>query len=658
MSEATYGNGSARFIERLNRGLVEALKPPPRLRLSEWADRYAHLSAETSADAGKFRAFAYQNGIMDAVTDPSVKQVTVIKSARVGYTKILDHIVGYYLHQDPSPVLIVQPRVEDAEDYSRTEIAPMIRDTPVLAEIAGDLKAKDSNQRILKRMFRNGASIAFIGANSPGGFRRISARIALFDEIDGYPVTGAGNEGDQIALGIKRTESFWNRKIVLGSTPTVKGISRIEKAWSQSDQRRYHVPCPHCGEAQVLRWANLSWNKDKNEKGETIRHHPDTAHFVCEHNGCIIEEHDKPGMIDAGQWVAEQPFAGHAGFHIWAAYSLFENAAWRFLVEEFLRVRSDPSLLQTFVNLVLGETWEEQGETVAANSLIGRAEAYNSETLPEGVLALSSGVDTQDDRLEVQIVGWGAKEESWPCLYEVIHGDPAQPKVWQELDELLLATYRTEDGRALRVRATCIDSGGHHAERVYAFARARRNRRVFATKGAGGARPVWPKRASKGGVKGAEQVFIVGVDTAKDAIYARLRIKAPGPGHIHFPADEAFDENYFDQLTSEQVVTRYREGRPYRVWVLQKGKRNEALDTMVLALAALKSLPFRLDRLSPAALDADGIAITAAPAAASVQAAEVAPAYEAPEPGHVPNRNPRSKPRPGGWLAPRSGWLR
>ncbi|MCX4195113.1 phage terminase large subunit family protein [Methylobacterium organophilum] len=596
-SGPSYSSGSARFIDRFRRAVAEALKPPPKLTLSQWADRYAHLSAETSADAGKFRAFGYQNGIMDAVTDPAVRQVTVMKSARVGYTKILDHVVGYFIHQDPSPLLLVQPRVEDAEDYSRTEIAPMLRDTPVLAEIAGDLKAKDSNQRILKRVFRNGASVAFIGANSPGGFRRITARVAAFDEIDGYPVGGAGDEGDQIALGIKRTESFWNRKIILGSTPTIKGGSRIEKAWNESDQRRYHVPCPGCGHMQVLRWANLHWNKDRDEQGRTIAHHPETAHFVCEANGCIIEEHSKPAMVDAGEWIAERPSAGHAGFHIWAAYSLFENAAWRFLVEEFLRVRGDPPLLQTFVNLVLGETWEEQGETVEANALVGRAEVYGPDALPKEVTVLVAGIDTQDDRLELQVVGYGAREEAWPCLYEVIRGDPAQPDVWTALDALLLKTFTTEDGRKLRVRAACIDSGGHHAERVYAFSRPRRNRRVWATKGAGGARPIWPKRVSRGGVKGQEQVYVIGVDTAKDATYGRLRIKKPGPGYIHFPVcapDEpnGFDNDFFDQLTSEHVVTRYREGRPYRVWVLPKGKRNEALDTFVLALAALKSLPF------------------------------------------------------------------
>lgn len=575
----------------------QTLRPPPRLTVSEWADRYAFLSPETSAEAGKFRAFGYQNGIMDAVTDPAVRQVTVMKSARVGYTKVLDHVVGYFIHQDPSPILIVQPRVEDAEDYSRTEIAPMLRDTPVLAEIAGDLKAKDANQRILKRVFRNGSSISFVGANSPGGFRRITARIIAFDEVDGYPADGAGMEGDQIALGTKRSESFWNRKIILGSTPTIKGLSRIEKAWAESDQRRFHVACPHCGHEQVLKWQNLHWSKDVDDAGKTTRHHPETAHFVCEAKGCVIEEHDKPEMVDSGRWIAEAPSNGHAGFHIWAAYSLFPNAAWRHLVEEFLRVHKDPALLQTFVNLVLGETWEEPAEKVAPHKLNTRAEPYGPLDLPNGVLALTAGVDVQDNRLEVQIIGWGAGEESWPVVYDVLHGDPAQQTVWSSLDDLLKEEFRAEDGRVLRVRGACIDTGGHHAERVYAFCRTRQMRRVYAVKGMAGARPVWPKRASRS--KTNNIVFSVGVDTAKDAIYGRLRIAGPGPGYVHFPADDAFDDQYFAQLTAERVVTRYRQGRPYRVWEVTKGVRNEALDTFVYALAALKSLPIRLDRKAP-----------------------------------------------------------
>jgi phage terminase large subunit GpA-like protein len=588
-----YRPGASNLDISLALARAEALKPPPKLSLSEWAENYAYLSPETSAEAGKFRSFGYQTGMMDAVTDPSVRQVTVIKSARVGYTKLLDHVVGYFIHQDPSPVLIVQPRVEDAEDYSRTEIAPMLRDTPVLAEISGDLKAKDSNQRILKRVFRNGSSVSFVGANSPGGFRRITARIVAFDEVDGYPPDGAGSEGDQIALGTKRTESFWNRKIILGSTPTIKGRSRIEKAWLESDQRRFHVACPQCGHEQVLKWQNLHWKKDQDEAGKVVKHYPETAHFVCEAKGCVIEEHDKPSMVDGGRWIAGASSHGHAGFHIWAAYSLFPNAAWRYLVEEFLRVHKDPSLLQTFVNLVLGETWEEPAERVDTNLLSNRAEAYDALTLPDDVVAVTAGVDVQDDRLEVQIIGWGAGEESWPCLYEVLHGDPAQGKVWGELDAILTETLRAESGQQFKIKSVCIDTGGHHGAMVYSFCRSRRMRRVFAIKGVQGPKPIWPKRASRS--RSNEAVFAIGVDTAKDAIYGRLRIQKPGPGYVHFPADDGFGDDYFAQLTVERVLTRYRQGRPYRVWDCPKGRRNEALDTFVYALAALKALPVRLD---------------------------------------------------------------
>lgn len=586
----SYRAGPENLRRALARVRREALKPPPRLTLSEWADAHAYLSPETSAAFGKLRPFAYQRGIMDAVTDPSIETVTVIKGARVGYTKVLDTIIGYFIHQDPCPLLVVQPRVEDAEDYSRTEIAPMLRDTPVLAAIAGDLKAKDSEQRIAKRVFKNGASISFVGANSPGGFRRITARIILFDEVDGYPPQGAGIEGDQIALGKKRSESFWNRKIVLGSTPTIKVTSRIWRSWEQSDQRRYHVPCPHCGHRQPLRWSNIRWSNGD----------PETAHYVCEANGCIIEESDKPGMIDRGEWVAEKPSNGHAGFHIWAGYSLFPNAAWRYLVAEFIAVKDDPTQLRTFVNLVLGEPWEEQGEEVDQHILSARAskEGWRAEReidgrrhpapAPEGVLLVTCGVDVQGDRLEVERVGWGLEEESWSLAHEVIYGDPSAPELWADLDEYLLSLTVTTDGRELGVAAAAIDYGGHYADAVANFVRDKSRRRVWAIKGQGGpGRAVWPKLASKNN-KGRIPLFVIGVDAAKDIIYARLRKEAPGPGYCHFPVER--DPEWYAQLTSEVVVTRYAKGLPHREWTPKPNTRQEALDCRVYAFAALRSM--------------------------------------------------------------------
>ena len=384
--------------------------PKPILTISQWANKHAFLSPETSAQVGKFTSFRYQDGIMDAVGDPAVKQVTVQKSARIGYTRSIDNVIGFFIAQDPSPILVVQPRIEDSEDFSRTEIGPMLRDTPALSAIAGNIKLKDAEQRIAKRIFRNGASVSFVGANSPAGFRRITARVILFDEIDAYPVEGAGLEGDQITLGITRGQTFWNRRIAVGSTPTIKGISRIEKMFAESDQRYFLVPCPHCGHRQKLIWANLKW--DRSEDGG---HLPATAYYVCGANGCIVTEDRKPWMIANGEWVAEMPFTGHAGFFLNALYSLFPNASWPNLAKEWLRVYKDPVLHRTFINTVLAETWEDLTEKVEGHSLVARCEAYGPDSLPIEVRFLTAGVDTQGDRLELQVIGWGAGEEFLGC---------------------------------------------------------------------------------------------------------------------------------------------------------------------------------------------------------------------------------------------------
>jgi len=593
-----YERGYRALLASLNEARHQNLKPPPKLTLSQWADRYAVLSPETSAQTGRFRAYAYQVGMMDAITDPAVTTITVMKGARVGYTKVLDHTIGYFLHQDPSPILVVQPRVEDAEDYSKTEIAPMLRDVPVLAQIAGDPKAKDGSQTILKKTLLNGSSLTLVGANSPGGFRRITVRVALFDEVDGYPSGGAGSEGDQIALGIKRTETFWNRKIVLGSTPTVKGLSRIEKSWEQSDQRRYYVPCPHCGEMQYLEWGGrdtphgIKWRKD--EQG---RHQPETAFYACRANGCIIEEADKPEMISAGEWRAAKPFNGHAGFHIWAGYSLHVNASWANLAAEWLEVKDDPLRRQTFINLVLGEPYEDRGDkALSERLLVARTEVWAGE-VPSRVAVLTASGDVQDDRVEIEIAGWGANEERWSIAHEVIEGDPDSPSLWAQVDAYLKRKWRRADGREFEIAAACIDSGGHHTQKVYEFCKARLGRRIWAVKGEsarGGIRsPVWPTKKPSARNKQAFRPVIIGVNAAKDIIRSRLAQEQPGadepsPGYMHYPSDR--DINFFAQLISERLVTKAVNGQRFRVWELAAGRANEALDLAVYSYAALCGL--------------------------------------------------------------------
>jgi phage terminase large subunit GpA-like protein len=588
-----YVAGMQALTARLAEARRASLRPPPRLTLSEWSDRYAVLSKETSAQTGRFKAYPYQNGMMDAVTDPTVERITVMKSARVGFTKVLDNICGFFIHQDPSPILIVQPRVEDAEDYSSTEIEPMLRDTPVLAEIAGDLRAKDGTQKLLKRVFGNGSSLAFVGANSPGGFRRITARVILCDEVDGYPAKGAGVEGDQVALAYKRSETFWNRKLVIGSTPTVAAISRILKSWRESDQRRYFVPCPHCGEMQYLEWGGLDstfgikWKRD-----ETGRMLPETAHYVCRANSCVIEEASKADMVAKGEWRATAPFKGHAGFHIWAGYSLHVNASWAKLVAEWLEVYQDPLARQTFINLVLGEPYEDRGDKALQETrLLARCEQWAGE-VPNGVGVLTAGLDVQDDRVEVEVVGWGRNEESWSISHDVIEGDPDTVPFWDRVDAFLRRRWRRADGRPFEIQGACIDSGGHHTQRVYEFAKARLGRRVWAVRGAsaqGGDRsPVWPTKRPSSRSKASFRPVILGVNAAKDSVRTRLHIEEPGPGYMHFPADR--DINYFAQLTSERLITKTVNGRKFRVWELPKGRANEALDCRVYAYAALCGL--------------------------------------------------------------------
>ena len=575
-----------------NRGW-DALKPPDKLSVSAWSARHMVLSADYAASTGRFRAFPYQVGIMDAMNDPKNKSVVVMKSARVGYSQCLNNALAYYIHHEPSPILLVQPRNSDAEDHSKRWVTPMIRDVDVLSKIAGDPKSKTSNQTILTKQFSNGSSLKLIGADSPGGFRRVTARIILFDEVDGYPTGGAGAEGDQIALGTKRAETFWNRVVIIGSTPTIKGMSRIDKEWECTDQRKFNVPCPHCGEMQVLEWGGpdtpygIKW--DKGEDGQGI---PESVYYVCKVNGCVIHDIDKPEMVAAGEWVASKPFKGHAGFHIWAGYSLFPNASWRNLVAEWLRVKDDPLLRQTFINLVLGEPYEDKGEkALNETKLVSRCELWAGE-VPAGAAVLTVGVDTQDYRFECEVVGWGMNEESWSVDHEVIEGDMETPDPWNRLDAYLKRIWTRVDGRGFEAMAVCMDSGGHHTQKVYDFCKARLGRKIWAIKGEsaiGGKRsPVWPTKKPSSRNKSTFRPIILGVNAAKDSIRSRLHIEKHGPGYMHFPVDR--DINYFAQLTAERSIRKVSGGQHYRVWDLPPGRANECLDIRVYSYAALCGL--------------------------------------------------------------------
>jgi len=521
---------------------------------------------------------------MDAITDPKIEQITVMKSARVGYSKILNHVAAYHIHQDPCPIMIVQPTIEDAQGYSKEEIAPMLRDTPCLRGVVSEAKSKDGANTILQKQFPGG-SLSLVGANSPRGFRRVSRRVVLFDEIDGYPPS-AGTEGDQIKLGIRRTEYYWNRKIVSGSTPTVKDFSRVERMFLQGNQMRYFVPCPDCGHMQYLKWPNIKWRDDD----------PSTASYACEGCGVWVPHTKKRWMVERGEWRPTAPGNGkHVSFHIWAAYSYSPNATWPNLVEEFLDAKSDAEQLKTFVNTVLGECWEDEyASKVGADALGERAakEEYKKGNVPSEALLLTIGCDCQDDRLSLSVWGWGREEEGWLIDRIKLYGDPSRKEVWQQLDEVIQAPYPGDGDRQMKPIVIAIDSGGHHTMEVYQYARERQSLGVIAIKGMSQKNKPPIGKASKVDLnaqgktlKRGAQVFPVGSDTVKSLLFGRLKHNDPGPGYLHFyPTVES---DYFEELTAEKQIMRFRNGFPERVWTKKSSARNEALDELVYAYAAL-----------------------------------------------------------------------
>ena len=577
----------------LEKKAYEAFKPPKKLSLSDWADEYARLSVESSAEGGRWRTLPYQKGIMDAVTDPHIEQISVMKSARVGYTKILNHIIGYHIQNDPCPMMLVFPTLDDCQSYSKDELSPMLRDTPCLQGTVSDPKAKDGNNTLLKKNFAGG-TLSLVGANSPRGFRMVSRRIVMFDETDGYPPS-AGTEGDQIKLGIKRTEFFSNRKIIAGSTPTVKDFSRIEKLFNQTDQRRYYVPCPICNHMQYLKWPNF----------ECFNDDPATTIYKCEKCNGHIPPNKKRWMVERGEWRATAPYNGkHVGFHIWAAYSYSPNATWPNLMEEYIECKKDQEQLKTFINITCGEVYEDEYHTKAsADGLAKRAaeETYKEGIPPKEVLILTLGIDVQDDRLSMSVIGFGRNEEMYLVDRKVIYGSPARADLWAQLDEVLQGKYINEDGKELKIDTAAIDTGGHYTQETYQYVREREQLGLIGIKGMGQkGKPPLGKISKvdinyRGKVlKRGLSLYPVGVDVIKTTLHNKLKDAEVGHGYIHFYPTTT--NTYFEELTAERQILVYKNGYQERVWKKKNNQANEALDEMVYAYASFQRLLQKYDR--------------------------------------------------------------
>ena len=565
------------------------LQPPVRMTVSQWADRYRMLSPESSPEPGPWRTsrVPYLREIMNTLGDPLVRKVVWVACSQSAKTELLNNYVGHSVDQNPGPILVVQPSLEIAKTWSKDRLVPMIRDTPCLRGKVADAKARHSGNTVLHKVFPAG-HLSIVGANSPSGLASRPIRDVLFDEVDRYP-SSVGTEGDPLSLGEQRTRNFWNRKILYVSSPGDLDTSRIWPEWLASDRRRYFVPCPHCSKRQVLIWKNVKWESDAIDGAHV--HRPETAVYVCANCGAIIEEVDKRRMLELGEWCATNPDGRFPGFHISALYSPW--VAWAELAALWLEKKRTPEELKTFINLQLGEPWEDRDQTFETGDLATAAQKFPAE-IPNGVGVLTASVDVQDDRLEVAVKGWGDAEESWLITHERLHGDPEEDEVWQELEHLLTKTYRHESGRDTRIRATMIDSG-YLQDRVFRFVRGKEGRGIYASKGAG-ARVREALQRLKRPNRSRVKPWTINTHSFKTIIFRRVKMTANheepgGPGYMHFcgPTKTGADAEYFAQFGAE-TRKKVRQGRRFVYAFVQNRVRNEAIDLEVYALAALYSL--------------------------------------------------------------------
>lgn len=571
---------------------LSAFKPRSKLTGSQWADKYRYVAPGTSPEPGEWRTsrVPYLREPMDSATDKHTETVVMMTSSQIGKSEILLNIMGFYVDQEPAPQLMLQPTLEAAESFSKERIDPTFRHSPGLKDKLeegqdGRGSARKSSTTIRMKHYPGGY-IAMVGANSPAGLASRPIRVLLADEVDRYTST---KEGDPLKLAIQRTTNFYNRKIIMVSTPTIKDASQIEAWYLKSDQRQYFIPCPHCGHEHVWKWGDVKWDKD--DAGNAL---PMTAVLCCPKCGCVVRGAYKPDpeLLAKGRWKATNSESRIKGYHINSLCSPWVNL--HSLVEEFVTARHnrDNAGLMEFINLKLGEPWEERNDDEDRwEYLHKRREYYKGKTLPDGVLILTAGVDVQHDRLECTVYGWGIGKECWGIEHRIIYGSPELPDTWTQLDGFLQAPRYMENGTQLSIACTCVDSGdGAYTSYVYRYTKARERLRVFSIKGRGGMETPFINKPTKTNAAGAT-LFSLGVDSGKTMVMNRLGIEDEGPGYVHYSrqAERGFDENFFQQLTAEVLEQKFEKGALKRSWKKIR-ERNEALDCFVYATAAIEIL--------------------------------------------------------------------
>lgn len=573
---------------------VSNFSPPEELSVAEWADKNRRLSPENSAESGLWRTARtpYLREPMEAFTDPRVSKIVFVAASQVGKSELELNIIGYIIDQDPGSILYVHPSLDDARKFSRLRVAPMIRDSDTLKRRVSDVRTRDSGNTILQKSFPGGM-LTIAGSNSASGLASTPARYIIGDERDRW-ASSAGTEGDPWALAQARQATFYNSKAVEVSTPTIKGASNIENSYYTGTQERWCHQCPHCGE-----WSEIVFDFIKfaptvtKVNGRKVYGIAAGVEWCCPKCGALSSEETM--RHQPAKWIADNPDAYEKGVRsFWLNAFSSPWTPWTKIVTKFLEAQDDPEQLKVVFNTLLGQLWEDRGELEDEDAMFARREEYTAE-LPDGVLVLTCGVDTQDNRLEYEVVGHGHYGESWGIKKGYIMGRPDTEEVWRRLDDVVAHVYRFKSGRGLMISMTCVDSGGHYTQEVYAACRARKDRHVFAIKGKGGEGLPFTAPPSKVAIRENKKVtcwlYTIGVDAGKASIMGALKVKEAGPKYCHFPRNEeaGYDLAYFNGLLSEKLVlTRTRSGNHWAWEKLPGHTRNEALDCRNYANAALR----------------------------------------------------------------------
>ena len=568
-----------RLVDKLINEIIRSVAPPKKMTISEWADENRILSAEGGAEKGKWSTdrAPYQREIMDSISNPNVEKVVIMSAIQIGKTEFLLNIVGYFVDIEPSPMMYVLPQLDMCKDFSKTRISTMVRDTPCLRNKITEDKSRDGKNNIMMKMFPGGY-IKLAGSNSEASLRSAPLRVVLLDEVDAYPKS-AGTGGDPSKLADGRTSNFYNRKVVMVSSPLTKGDSRIEDEYSTSTMEDWHHVCPNCGE-----YVAIDINLFNFEGEETT--------MICPCCGSVANEFEWKSK--EGKWIAQYPGRKKRGFHITSFSSPW--VSWEKLKDEYFEAKGKPLYMKTFINMRLGLPYEESQEQADSNTLIDKREEYNAQ-VPDPVLCLTCGVDTQDDRLELEVVGWLEGEESYGIEKRVLRGDTSQDEIWNELWEYLDSNFYYEDGTPIKISRTCIDSGGHRTTKVYQFCKKHEGKGVFAIKGQGGIGIPLVYRDTKAKRIG-NRLFILGVDDGKSTLHSRLQqeyiVGGNNEGYCHYPMGEegqyirGYDEDYFKGLLSENLVEEVTKRGTKRYWKHNKAVRNEPLDIRNYNQAAIK----------------------------------------------------------------------